>query len=174
MRKHLVVALGALIALLAMTAAAQADVFVRVPFVRVYVGDAPGSVVVSPPFIRPIVVDRPAPPPQPIIIGRPVDVPPVTTQDRVIVPEPRPAATPVVANRAPTLDEFAKTFKPAPGKYEVVIQHPVTCEPVTVCFMLPEGSPKKVRVHPRQIDFDYGKTDVTIRFIRDGRVRVTE
>jgi len=31
-----------------------------------------------------------------------------------------------------------------------------------------------VRVHPRQVDFDYGKTDVTIRFVRDGRVRVTE
>jgi hypothetical protein len=172
MRKHLVVGLAALTILLGMTAAANAGVFVRAPFVRVYVGDGPGSVVVSPPFIRPIIVDRPAPPP--IIIGQPIDVPPVTTQQRVIVQEAPPATTAVVVNRAPTLDEFAKTFKPAAGKYEVVIQHPVTCEPVTVCFTLPEGCPKKVKVHPRQIDFDYGKTDVSIRFIRDGRVRVTE
>jgi hypothetical protein len=172
MRKHLVIGLAALTTLLGVTAAAHAGVFVRAPFVRVYVGDGPGSVVVSPPFIRPIIVDRPAPPP--VIIGRPVDVPPVTTQERVIVQEQRPASIVVAVNRAPTLDEFAKTFKPAAGKYEVVIQHPVTCEPVTVCFTLPEGCPKKVRVNPRQIDFDYGKTDVTIRFVRDGRVRVTE
>jgi hypothetical protein len=173
MCKQLAVALAALTSLLGVTAAAQAGVFVRAPFVRVFVGDGPGSVVVSPPFVGPIVVERPAPPR--VIIGQPVEVPPVITQERVIVSEEkRPAAAVVVLNRAPTLDEFAKTFKPVAGKHEVVIQHPVTCEPVTVCFTLPEGCPKKVRVHPRQIDFDYGKADVAIRFIRDGRVRVTE
>jgi hypothetical protein len=166
MRKHLVLSLAALTGLLGVTAAAHADVFIRVPFVTVRVGSPP-PVVVSPP---PVVVSPPATPP--IIIGQPIDVPPVVAPPpRVIEVQP---AKPVVVQRAPTLEEFAKTFQPAPGKYEVTIQHPVTCEPVKVCFTLPEGCPKKVRVHPREIDFDYGKTDVSIRFIRDGRVRVTE
>src|SRR6266852_1682093 len=159
MRKHLVLSLAALTGLLGITTAARADVFIRVPFVTVHVG-GPGRVVVNPPVAPPI------------IIGQPIDVPPVVPPPRVI--ETQPAAPVVVVQRAPTLDEFAKSFQPAPGKYEVTIQHPVTCEPVKVCFTLPEGCPKKVRVHPREIDFDYGKTDVSIRFIRDGRVRVTE
>jgi hypothetical protein len=158
MRKHLVLGLAALTGLFSFGATARADVFIRVPFVTVRVG-TPGPVIVNPPA-------RPT-----VIIGQPVDVPPVEPAPRVIVQEP-PAR--VVVSRAPTLDEFAKSFQPAPGKYEVVIQHPVTCEPVKVCFTLPEGCPKKVRVHPREIDFDYGKTDVSIRFIRDGRVRVTD
>jgi hypothetical protein len=157
MRKHLI-GLAAVVSLFGVTAAARADVLVRVPFVTVRVVN-PGPVVVSP---------RATPP---IIIGQPVDVPPVTTQPRVIVQEQPPV---VVVTRPPTLDEFAASFKPAAGKYEVVIQHPVTCEPVKVCFCLPEGCPKKVRVYRREIDFDYGKTEVGIRFIRDGRVRVTE
>ena len=159
MHKHLILNLAALATLLAVTAASRADVNIRVPFVRVHVG--PGAVVVSPPVVGPIVVERPAP--LPIIIGQPVDVPPV------VLIQPR-----IIVNRVPTLDEFAASFKPAPGKYEVVILHPVTCEPVKVCFCLPEGCPKKVKVHNREIDFDYGRSEVSIRFIRDGRVRVTD
>ena len=159
MRKHLVFGLAALTALIGSTAA-RADVFIRVPFVTVRVGN-PGPVIVNPPVTGPIV------------IGQPIDVPPVVVQPpRIIVNEAPPPV--VVATRAPTLDEFAKTFKPQPGKYEVVIQHPVTCDPVKVCFTLPEGCPKKVHVRPREIDFDYGRTDVSIRFIRNGSVRVTE
>jgi hypothetical protein len=168
MRKHLVLGLAALTGLFSLGATARADVFIRVPFVTVRVG-TPGPVIVNPPVTGPIIVNPPSRPP--VIIGQPIDVPPVEPPQRVIVQEP-PAR--VVVTRAPTLDEFAKSFQPAPGKYEVVIQHPVTCEPVKVCFTLPEGCPKKVRVHPREIDFDYGKTDVSIRFIRDGRVRVTD
>jgi hypothetical protein len=159
MRKHLVFGLAALTALIGSTTA-RADVFIRVPFVTVRVGN-PGPVIVNPPVTGPIV------------IGQPIDVPPVVVQPpRIIVNEAPPPV--VVATRAPTLDEFAKTFKPQPGKYEVVIQHPVTCDPVKVCFTLPEGCPKKVHVRAREIDFDYGRTEVSIRFIRDGRVRVTE
>ncbi len=170
MRKHLIFGLAAMTALVGSTAA-RADVFIRVPFVTVRVGN-PGPVVVNPPVTGPIVVGQP-PVTGPIIVGQPIDVPPVVLQPpRVIVNEAPPQA--VVATRAPTLDEFAKSFKPQPGKYEVVIQHPVTCEPVKVCFTLPEGCPRKVHVYPREIDFDYGRTDVSIRFIRDGRVRVTE
>ena len=50
----------------------------------------------------------------------------------------------------------------------------MTCQPVKVCFTLPEGCPRKVKVHAREITFDYGRTDVSIRFIRDGRVRVAD
>ncbi len=160
MRKHLVLGLAALTGLVGFGATARADVFIRVPFVTVRVG-TPGPVIVNPPVTGPIIVNPPARPA--VIVGQPIDVPPVESSRVVVIPQ-----------RAPTLDEFAKSFQPAPGKYEVVIQHPVTCEPVKVCFTLPEGCPKKVRVHAREIDFDYGKTDVSIRFIRDGRVRVTE
>jgi hypothetical protein len=159
MRKHIVFGLAALTALISSTAA-RADVFIRVPFVTVRVGN-PGPVIVNPPVTGPIV------------IGQPIDVPPVVVQPPRVIVNEAPAPV-VVATRAPTLDEFAKSFKPQPGKYEVVIQHPVTCDPVKVCFTLPEGCPKKVHVRPREIDFDYGRTDVSIRFIRDGRVRVTE
>jgi hypothetical protein len=157
MCKHLVHRFAAVVSLLGVTAAAQADVYIRVPFVTIHVGNS-GPVVVNPPSTPPL------------IIGQPIDVPPVGTQPRVV--QERPPA--VVVTRPPTLDEFAASFKPAPGKYEVVIQHPVTCEPVKVCFCLPEGCPKKVHVYRREIDFDYGRTEVSIRFIRDGRVRVSE
>jgi hypothetical protein len=70
--------------------------------------------------------------------------------------------------------EFADTFKPAPGTYDVVLLHPVTNKPVQVTFTLPPGVVYNVRTFPRQINFDYGhRRDVTIRFLADGRVRVT-
>jgi hypothetical protein len=169
MRKHLIFTLAAFTGLFGFGAPARADVLIRVPFVTVHVGSPGTGVIVNPPLTGPIIVNPPAAPP--FVIGQPIDVPPVGSAPRVIVQEPPPR---VVVQRAPTLDEFARSFQPAPGKYEVVIQHPVTCEPVKVCFTLPEGCPKKVHVRPREIDFDYGKTDVSIRFIRDGRVRVTE
>jgi hypothetical protein len=79
----------------------------------------------------------------------------------------------VVPTRAPTLTEFAATFQPQPGKYEVVLQHPITCTPVKVCFTLPPGCPRKVSVHRRSLDFVYGGLqDVIIRFYRDGGARV--
>lgn len=81
------------------------------------------------------------------------------------LPSPRPA-------RPFTHREFAGLFQPQPGNYEVVLTHPVTCCPVKVCFCLPPGCPKKVRVHPREIVFDYGRDEVEIRFIRTGQVRV--
>src|SRR5947209_2085658 len=124
MRKHLVLGLAALTGLVGWGATARADVLVRVPFVTVRVG-TPGPVVVNPPVTGPIVVNPPARPA--VIIGQPIDVPPVESSPRVVIQEP-PAR--VVVSRAPTLDEFAKSFQPVAGKHEVVIQHPVTCEPV--------------------------------------------
>jgi hypothetical protein len=76
--------------------------------------------------------------------------------------------------RALTLDEFARSFQPLPGRYEVVLVHPLTGCPVNVCFALPPGCPKKVRVHRRQLEFDYGRHDVVIHFERNGDVRVKQ
>jgi hypothetical protein len=62
------------------------------------------------------------------------------------------------------LGEFAASFKPAGGKYEVLFCNPVTGCPTPVCFCLPDGCVKCVRVTRRQITFDYGNCQVSIRF----------
>jgi hypothetical protein len=89
--------------------------------------------------------------------------------------QPVPAAPPppavVIPARPPTLAEFAATFQPAPGTYEVVLTHPVSGNPIKVTFTLPAGNPKKVHVHRREIEFDYGRHFVRLRFDRQG-VRV--
>ncbi len=94
--------------------------------------------------------------------------------------DPLPPPTPMPATLAPapvrpvTVAEFAASFQPAPGKYEVVFVHPVTCCPVKVCFTLPCGCPT-VRVHKRMLTFDYGRHHVVrIRFkLLGGGVAVT-
>lgn len=95
---------------------------------------------------------------------------------------PPPPAAPVLAPastlpppalvRPPTHAEFARQFQPAPGRYEVVLLHPFTHCPVQVCFTLPPGCPKKVRVERRELEFDYGRCEVEIRFYRNGTARV--
>jgi hypothetical protein len=84
-------------------------------------------------------------------------------------PPPEPSAR---AGKPLTLAEFANNFKPAPGSYEVVLVHPVSKAPVAVRFTLPKGSPKTVRVLPRQLVFNYGRETVRLRFKADGGVKV--
>jgi hypothetical protein len=72
-----------------------------------------------------------------------------------------------------TPTEFVTSFRPKPGTYEVELLHPGTGKPVKVAFTLPEGTPRKVRLKRRAIDFDYGRQTVSIRFLIGGRVRVT-
>src|SRR5262249_55029894 len=80
-------------------------------------------------------------------------------------PAPLPAA-PAAAEPAKTslvpacplpvnLCDFCRSFKPAPGQYEVLFLHPVKCCPIWVCFTLPPGCPK-VCCDKRNIVFDYG------------------
>jgi hypothetical protein len=90
-----------------------------------------------------------APPPQPVAAG-------------ALQPPPRP----------PTLCEFAANFKAGPGTFEVCLVHPVTHCPVKVCFTLPCGCPKKVKVQKHELKFDYGRHDVELHFKRDGTVKV--
>ena len=167
--------LPALIAFAGLAPSARAQVTVQVPFVTVQTGN--GGVYVRAPFVNLQIPARSivAPPvetaPLGERIGEPIPVPlpkPGQTDFSVPVPLTRPEAT-----RPPTHREFAETFKPTAGTYEVVMLHPMTNKPVQVSFTLPEGAVRKVRSWPRQIIFDYGgRRDVTIRFLPDGGVRV--
>jgi hypothetical protein len=115
---------------------------------------------------RPVVVVLPPAyvmPPAPIVSKpRPAEQADVLPPPQVLIPATRPM----------THQEFAALFKPAPGTYEVVLLHPGSKCPVTVCFTLPAGCPE-VRVHRRELIFDYGRYEVEIRFQIGGRVRVT-
>ena len=68
--------------------------------------------------------------------------------------------------------EFARTFRPQAGNYEVVLLHPYTGRPCRVCFSLPHGYPKEMRIERNEIEYDYGDVEVEIQFKRDGRVKV--
>ena len=145
--------LAGVLAVAALAAPARAEVFVGTPWVTVHVG-------------------RPLPPP---IVALPADSPPAPLPPPVSYdPPPVPIPPPAVAVRPPTLEEFACSFHPAPGHYEVVLLNPETCCPVQVCFTLPCGCPK-VRVHDKSLVFHYGLLDnVSIRFHHDGSVTVKD
>ncbi|GEM_PF-1680652 len=103
-----------------------------------------------------------------------VDTPPLpggTLPAPQVVPElPPPAALPL---RPLTVSEFVATFKPLPGKYEVLLIHPKTGCPVKVCFTLPPGCIRNVRFTGHKIVFDYKcHCDVVIRFLCCGKVWV--
>ena len=181
MRRLFALGVAALASLAGTASAGRADIVIQVPFVTVRVGRPAVVVTVgrgcAPPIVitAPVRAVAPAPPGGPISsvpIAPPADpVPPVQpapTTTPVSVPAPAP-----VAVRALTLGEFVAAFRPCPGTHEAYLVHPVTGAPVKVCFTLPPGSPRKVRVHRRDLEFVYGhRQDVEIRFLRDGRVQV--
>jgi hypothetical protein len=91
------------------------------------------------------------------------------------LPQPMPEPPPpvVVPVRPLTVNEFAASFKPLPGTYEVLLIHPKTGCPVKVCFTLPPGCIRKVRVNGHKIEFVYKcQRDVVIRFLHNGKVWV--
>jgi hypothetical protein len=143
-----------LLAVAGMATPVRADVHVETPWVVVHVGRpalpppvivAPGTIQVDPPPV-------PLPPPEPVTVAPP----------------------PGAVVRPMTLQEFACSFHPAPGHYEVVLLNPETCCPVKVCFTLPCGCPT-VRVHDKSLVFHYGFLDnVAIRFHHDGSVSVKD
>ena len=80
---------------------------------------------------------------------------------------------PIVPIRPMTVSEFVATFKPLPGKYEVMLIHPKSGCPVKVCFALPPGCVRNVRCTGHKIVFDYKcQCDVVIRFLHNGKVWV--
>jgi hypothetical protein len=73
-----------------------------------------------------------------------------------------------------TIEQFAKSFQPKEGNYEVTLVNPVTNQPTTVRFTLPEGAPRRVNVSRNEIEFSYGlRRFVRIQFDRDGAEVVT-
>ena len=151
-----------LLAAAGLAAPARAEVLVSTPWVTVHVG-------------------RPLPPPELVPNFVPGDPPPVPVPEPLGPPSPGAAGIvgapiPVVsaAVRPPTLEEFAESFHAAPGHYEVVVLHPVTCCPVKLCFTLPCACPK-VKVHAKSLVFSYGLFDkVAIHFHHDGSVTVKD
>lgn len=174
---------------------AAAEVVINTPFVSLRLG--PRNVLPPPPPPRPGAI-RPAPA-QPVSPATAVSQPTVLPQDEPavippgtpagqpveVLPPPRPEqGAPIVEPpmgpsgpvpfpvRPPTHAEFARGFRPMPGLYEVVLLHPHSGQPVRVQFELPPGQPKKVRVERNELEFDYGRFEVEIRFHRDGRATV--
>jgi len=152
MRRLLLTSLFALLAVAVGVTPGRADWYVRAPFVRVAGGQ---GVWVRAPFVD-------------IRVGGYVPVAPLPIERM----EPVSPATPPLPVRVQTLDEFATSFRPAAGNYEVTLQHSRTGTPVTVRFTLPAGEPK-IRVSRHEIDFDYGREDVRIRCQIGGRIRVS-
>ena len=151
MRRTLVAALLSLVACAAWASSGHAGWLIRAPFVEVRGG--PG-VSVRAPFVE-------------VHVGGLVPVGPPPVQMAPVAPAPPP-----VAVRVPTLEEFAASFRPAPGTYEVTILHSRSGCPVTACFTLPPGCPK-VCAHRHQLDFEYPCEDVRIRCQIGGKVKVS-
>ena len=192
MKSNLFCSAATFVAALVFTSDAAAQVYVRAPFVRVQVG-GPGVYVrapfvnlyvpPSPPvyFVAPRMIVAPpyfeGPMPAPLENGRqprfPAPAPKPDAQKRMppADPDPDPEGPPVPATpqRSLTLEEFAKAFQPKAGSYEVTLLNPVTKQPTTVQFTLPEGTPRRVHVSRREIEFDYGpRRYVKIQFGQDG------
>ncbi|QDU21150.1 hypothetical protein [Urbifossiella limnaea] len=130
----------------------------------------PPVVVVGRPVVAPHL--RPLPP---VVVARPIVVPPpvVVARPVVVVPPPVVEAPPPVA--ALTLEQFSRVFAPTPGRHHYWIIHPRTCQPVEVCFVLPNcGRLDRVRVNRDSIhiDIDNPDYDVDVDFRHDGSVRV--
>ncbi|MSU77839.1 MAG: hypothetical protein EXS16_07055 [Gemmataceae bacterium] len=152
--------------------ASEAQVVIRVPFVRINIGD---GVSVRAPFVKvyvppsgpvyppPVVVESLPPP---VVIPGPKD--PFLSVEKSFTPP-----LPIQPVQAPTLEQFSRTFQAKAGAYEVVIVNPITKQPTLVRFMLPEGEPRRVLVRRDAIEFVYGIGRwVRIEFDRDG-VQVT-
>ncbi|MCS6867107.1 MAG: hypothetical protein RMJ56_14000 [Gemmataceae bacterium] len=88
-------------------------------------------------------------------------------------PEILPIQPPApVVPAALTLAEFSRFFTPTPGLHRVWLIHPVTQQPVQVCFTLPNGQLREFRVDRRSIRFEFSCGDVEIDFRSNGTVRI--
>src|SRR5260370_22489973 len=114
----------------------QAQVFVRAPFVRVFVG--PG-VQVRAPFVDINIPPRPyfvVPPPSVYIPPQPKLVPKDAADEEI------PDAPKSLVENPLTLQAFAKSFQARAGSYQVKIVNPITQSPPMVTFTLPERTPR--------------------------------
>lgn len=180
---------------LGLTSAAEAQVFVRAPLVRVQVGPPGTYTYVRAPFVNLFVPEYSPPiyygppiilnqqpqifvPPAPTPLGPPMQVEPPIGKPVPLPQNGKPALeNPDLTPPQPlqngqqtmTLDQFAKSFQPKAGNYEVTLLNPVTGQATPVRFSLPEGTPRRVHVRRTEIEFDYGiRRFVRIEFDRDG------
>ena len=131
---------------------------------------APAQPPAFPPFPRPV-VGAPGVRVQPQVAPYPVFRPPVPQPVPVFRPQPLPV--PVPAPQAVTLADFSRLFTPTPGRHHVWVVHPVTRQPVEVCFTLPPGQLREFKVDRREIRFEFrGGFEVEIEFRGNGTVRV--
>jgi hypothetical protein len=93
--------------------------------------------------------------------------------ERLTVPLPTIPLPPDVVETVTVfkVDTFAKMFVSTPGTQRVLFVHPYTGKPTEVAFNLPPGKPR-VKVSKRELFLDYGKSEVKVRFYRDGGYRV--
>ncbi len=156
MFRFITVGLLALVGLVAGASPGQGQVFVRAPFVRVFVG--PG-VNVRAPFVNvpPSVMVEPTQPVEPLPLPQ---------------KSPQPNAAPDKApSQAVTLGEFVKTFQPRGGNYDVLLINPLTKAATPVRSSLPDGMPRRVIADPQGVEFVYGvRHFVRIHFNSDGAV----
>jgi hypothetical protein len=113
---------------------------------------------------------QPASQPAPTRAAEELPIPPAAPQRAAPVPESMRRPLAVLPVRYMTHREFAATFRPVPGNYEVTLLHPYTHRPVMVRFTLPPGRIKEVDADRSEIRFDYGHWELEVHFKRDGRV----
>ena len=168
MKRTMTLSAAVMIGLLGWASAAQAQVFIRVPFVRVWVGDgvsvrAPFVNVNVPPrvyYTPAVVVEKPLPP-----ASEPIPAPRPPINDANAPPQP------VQPAQVMTIDAFAKNFQAKAGSYEVTLLNPTTKQPTAVRFSLPEGTPRRVQVTRDSVEFIYGLRQwVRIEFDKDGAI----
>lgn len=93
-------------------------------------------------------------------------------------PLPPPQVAPQLPPLPPpalTLDQFSRAFTPVAGTHHVWLVHPKTCQPVEVCFTLPDcGKLRRFEVNRRTIEFvfDRPRAEVEIIFRLNGKVDV--
>lgn len=175
MRRLLASGLAALAVLGADAAPSRADIIIQVPFVTIRIPirprAMPGQLLPQPRQLGPSSVAPPQVEPPP---GVPLEIaPPAPPVPQVGQTAPAPAPAPA-PGRPLTLQEFALGFRPAGGTYTVVVQHPCTGAPVAVTLTLPTGTPA-VRIKRGlryRVQFLYGRKQIEVVFLRNGRVRV--
>jgi hypothetical protein len=172
MKRTILLGVAVLAGLLGAASISEAQVFVRAPFVRVWVGD---GVSVRAPFVNVNV-----PPSGPYYYyPRVVYAPPVVVEtpppNQFVPPLPKPAVDPnappqpVQPVQGTTIESFAKTFQAKAGAYEVTLLNPVNNQPTAVRFTLPEGTPRRVITNRDSIEFFYRIGHwVRIEFDKDG------
>jgi hypothetical protein len=67
--------------------------------------------------------------------------------------------------------DVPKFFQPAAGIHLFAFVHPYTHQTVAVRVDLPAGQPR-LKVSGDQLEFDYGRVEVEVRFRKDGRVSI--